>query len=150
MQPRLTLKPNIASGEGKPRDDRLETFNPLFPRAKYFGELTPIGPYNLMNLHPSLDLALSDEFSLSASAIAYWRESLNDGVYDLTGGLLRSGAASRARYVGTQGELVLSYSSGRSFEGLVSYSLFRPGPFLKDSGPAKTLHFAGMVAVFKF
>lgn len=150
LQPRLGLKANIASGDGNPRDDRLETFNPLFPRAKYFGELTPIGPYNLMNLHPSLDLALSDDFSLSASAIAFWRESLDDGVYDLTGGLLRSGAASKARYVGTQGELVLSYSSGRSFEGLVSYSLFRPGPFLKDSGPAKTIHFAGMEAVFKF
>ncbi|MFP5514545.1 MAG: alginate export family protein [Alphaproteobacteria bacterium] len=150
LQPRLGLKANIASGDGDPRDGRLETFNPLFPRAKYFGELTPIGPYNLMNLHPSVDLALSDEFSLSASAIAYWRESLDDGVYDLTGGLLRSGAASKARYVGTQGELVLSYSSGRSFEGLISYSLFRPGPFLKDSGPAKTIHFAGMEAVFKF
>ncbi|CAO3458289.1 alginate export family protein [Azospirillum largimobile] len=150
LQPRLGLKANIASGDDNPRDDRLETFNPLFPRAKYFGELTPVGPYNLMNLHPSLDLALSDEFSLSASAIAFWRESLDDGVYDLTGGLLRSGTGSRARYVGTQGELVLSYSSGRSFEGLISYSAFRPGPFLKDSGPAKTIHFAGMEAVFKF
>ncbi|MDR6773030.1 alginate export family protein [Azospirillum sp. BE72] len=150
LQPRLGLKANIASGDGNPRDDRLETFNPLFPRAKYFGELTPVGPYNLMNLHPSLDLALSDEFSLAASAIAFWRESLADGVYDLTGGLLRSGTGSRARYVGTQGELVLSYSSGRSFEGLISYSAFRPGPFLKDSGPAKTIHFAGMEAAFKF
>ncbi len=150
LQPRLGLKANIASGDGNARDGRLETFNPLFPRAKYFGELTPVGPYNLMNLHPSLDLALSDEFSLAASAIAFWRESLDDGVYDLTGGLLRSGTTSKARHVGTQGELVLSYSFGRSFEGLISYSAFRPGPFLKDSGPAKTIHFAGMEAVFKF
>ncbi|BAI76680.1 hypothetical protein AZL_e03350 (plasmid) [Azospirillum sp. B510] len=150
LQPRLGLKANIASGDGNPRDDRLETFNPLFPRAKYFGELTPVGPYNLMNLHPSLDLVLSDGFSLTASAIGYWRERLGDGVYDLTGGLLRAGAASRARYIGTQGELVLSYGSGRSFEGLISYSLFRPGAFLKGSGPAKTIQFAGMEAVFKF
>jgi len=150
LQPRLGLKANIASGDTNPRDGTLETFNPLFPRAKYFGELTPVGPYNLMNLHPSVDLVLSDEFSLNASAIAYWRESLDDGVYDLTGGLLRSAAGSRSRYIGTQGELVLSYSNGRAFEGLVSYSLFRPGPFIKDTGPAKTTHFVGMEAVFKF
>ncbi|MCW2238585.1 alginate export family protein [Azospirillum canadense] len=150
LQPRFGLKANIASGDTNPRDGTLETFNPLFPRAKYFGELTPVGPFNLMNLHPSVDLALSEEFSLNASAIAYWRESLDDGVYDLTGGLLRSGAGSGARYIGTQGELVLSYSAGRTVEGLVSYSIFKPGAFIKDTGPAKTTHFVGMEAVFKF
>lgn len=150
LRPRLGLKANIASGDRDPGDGRLGTFNPLFPRAKYFGELTPVGPLNLMNLHPSLDLALSDAFSLSASAIAYWRMSLEDGVYDLSGNLLRSGAGSRSRHIGTQGELVLSYAAGRTVEGLLSYSLFRPGSFLQDTGPAKTIHFVGMEAVFKF
>ncbi|MBK3773702.1 alginate export family protein [Azospirillum brasilense] len=150
LRPRLGLKANIASGDRDPGDGRLGTFNPLFPRAKYFGELTPVGPLNLMNLHPSVDLALSDEFSLSASAIAYWRMSLGDGVYDLSGNLLRDGAGSRSRYIGTQGELVLSYAAGRTVEGLLSYSLFRPGSFLQDTGPAKTIHFVGVEAVFKF
>ena len=107
-------------------DGRLGTFNPLFPRAKYFGELTPVGPLNLMNLHPSVDLTLSDEFSLSASAIAYWRMSLEDGVYDLSGNRLRSGAESRSRYIGTQGELVLSYAAGRTVEGLGRFSIAPP------------------------
>lgn len=150
LQPRLGLKANIASGDRDAADGTLGTFNPLFPSAKYFGELTPIGPYNLMNLHPSLDLVLSDTVSLDAVAVAYWRESLGDGVYDITGGLLRSGAASRARYVGTQGELVLSYSPTRELSGMVSYSLFRPGAFLQQTGAAKTIHFVGLEAVLKF
>lgn len=150
LRPRLGLRANIASGDDDPADPDLGTFDPLFPKGKYFGELTPIGPYNLINLHPTLDLDLSGGFGLGLAAVAYWRESGRDGVYDVTGNLLRSGAGSGARFVGTQGELVLSYSDGRSFEAMVSYSLFRPGPFIEDTGPARTIHFVGLEAVLTF
>lgn len=150
LSPRLGLRANIASGDDDPADPDLGTFDPLFPKGKYFGELTPIGPYNLINLHPTLDLDLSGGFGLGLAAVAYWRESGRDGVYDLAGNLLRSGAGSGARFVGTQGELVLSYSDGRTFEALVSYSLFRPGPFIEDTGPARTIHFVGLEAVLTF
>lgn len=150
LSPRLGLKANIVSGDDDPADPDLGTFDPLFPKGKYFGELTPIGPYNLINLHPTLDLDLSNGFGLGLAAVAYWRQSDRDGVYDLTGNLLRGGSGSGARYVGTQGELVLTYSSGRTFEAMASYSLFRPGPFLDDTGPARTIHFVGLEAVVKF
>lgn len=150
LAPRLGLKANIASGDHDPDDRALNTFDPLFPKGKYFGELTPIGPYNLINLHPTLDLDLSGGFGLGLAAVAYWRESGQDGVYDVTGNLLRSGAGSDARYVGTQGEIVLSYSNGRTFEAMASYSLFRPGAFIEDTGPARTIHFVGLEAVLKF
>ena len=48
--PRLSLRANIISGNRSADSANLQTFNPLFPKGKYFGELTPVGPYNLINL----------------------------------------------------------------------------------------------------
>jgi len=44
----------VPSGDNNPNDKDLQTFNPLFPKGKYFGELSLLGPYNLINLHPSI------------------------------------------------------------------------------------------------
>jgi hypothetical protein len=44
-KPRLFLRANIISGDKSADSANLQTFNPLFPKGKYFGELTPVGPY---------------------------------------------------------------------------------------------------------
>ena len=42
--PRLFLKANIISGDKDPEDDLLGTFNAMYPRGAYFGEIGLIGP----------------------------------------------------------------------------------------------------------
>jgi hypothetical protein len=54
LRPRLGMKANFITGDRDPNDPALQTFNPLFPKGKYFGEAGLIGPVNLINLHPSL------------------------------------------------------------------------------------------------
>jgi Alginate export len=58
-QPRLSLRANIISGNRSADSANLQTFNPLFPKGKYFGELTPVGPYNLINMLGAVGLALT-------------------------------------------------------------------------------------------
>ncbi len=143
LSPRLLLRANIASGDHDPGDGRLGTFNPLYPRAKYFGELTPIGPRNMVNLHPGLELDLGGGFDLQLAAIAYWRESRGDGVYSLPGALLRPANPQAGRHVGNQAEMVLGWEK----DGLslaASLSVFEPGRFLAATGPARTIRMAGV------
>src|SRR5262249_5881214 len=75
LAPRLGFKANIISGDEDPNDPDLQTFNPMFPKRKYFGELSLLGPENLINLHSTLDLNIADGWVLSGAAQLYWRES---------------------------------------------------------------------------
>nr|WP_246152505.1 alginate export family protein [Sphingomonas montanisoli] len=102
-----------------------------------------------MNLHPSVDLDLGRGFGLGVAGISYWRQSKGDGIYDVPGQLVRRGDASDRRYIGTQGELLLSWQPTPTVSYAVSYSIFRPGGFVRDSGPARDIHMLGLEAMFR-
>jgi hypothetical protein len=148
--PRAGLRTNIISGDRNPGSPGLQTFNPLFPKGKYFGEIGLIGPVNLINAHPSLTLHLTDQWTLQGATVFYWRESLGDGIYDVGGSLVRPSGGSRARYIGTQADVVLGWEPARWFSAELAYSMFAPGNFIKDTGPSKTAHFVGFETVVKF
>jgi Alginate export len=150
FSPRVGLRANIISGDRNPNNPNLQTFNPLFPKGKYFGEAGLLGPYNLINIHPTLTLHLNDQWTLSGAAVFYWRESLGDGIYDPGGGLVRPSDNSRARYIGTQADLVLGWEPTRWFSAELAYSVFAAGQFVEDTGPSKTTHFVGFETVVKF
>ena len=150
FSPRVGLKANIISGDRNPNNPDLQTFNALFPRGKYFGEIGLIGPYNLIDLHPNLTLHLNDQWTLSGAAVFYWRDSLGDGIYDSSGALVRPSDNSRARYIGTQADVVLGWEPTRWFSAELAYSVFAAGQFIKDTGPSKTAHFVGFETVVKF
>ncbi|MFC3443226.1 alginate export family protein [Sphingobium rhizovicinum] len=52
-------------------DGTLGTFNALFPKGKYFGELSPVGPTNIVSLNPRISAPLGNGFSASLAAMAY-------------------------------------------------------------------------------
>jgi len=143
LSPRLGLKANIISGDDDPDDEDLQTFNPLFPKGKYFGELTLLAPENLINVHPTVDLHLGDGWSLGGAGVFYWRESTGDGIYGFGGNVIRGDGGSDERFIGAQGEVVLTYEYNRNLNALLSYSRFYPGAFIDDTGPSKTVDFVG-------
>jgi len=148
--PRLSLRANIISGDDDPADADLETFNALFPKGKYFGEIGLLGPYNLINLHPSLEFNISERWSASLAAVLYWRENAGDGIYDNSGNLVRSDMGSRARFIGTQTELLLNYHPSRNLEFEFAVSRFDPGRFIEETGSSKTAWFASAEIRFVF
>ncbi len=150
LKPSLLLRANIASGDTDPKDGSLGTFNAMFPKGKYFGELSPIGPSNIVNLQPGIELDLGKGVTLGLVGTAYWRASHNDGLYDLPGQLIRQAGGSRARFVGTQGEVVLGWQADQALSATVSYSIFEPGRFIRDTGPAETTHMLGAEIMYRF
>jgi hypothetical protein len=129
----------------------VQTFNPLFPKGKYFGELSPVGPSNLIHVNPYVALRLTERLQLSGNLASYWRESDEDGVYALGGmDLLRADGGSRSRYVGTQAELLLEYQVGRHVSAATSYSIFTAGSFIQETGADETIHFVAFELMYRF
>lgn len=148
--PRLSLKANIVSGDDDPADADLQTFNALFPKGKYFGEIGLLGPYNLINLHPALEIEINKHWSASLAAVFYCRESARDGIYDNAGNLVRSDGSSAARYIGTQAELVVNYHPTRNWQFECAVSRFAPGRFIEETGRSKDAYFASAEIRFTF
>ncbi|HET6202515.1 MAG TPA: alginate export family protein [Planctomycetota bacterium] len=150
LSPRLGLKANVQSGDRDPGDSDLETFNPLFPRGKYFGETGIVGPVNLRDLHPTVRLRPCDRVTLDAGWTFYWRQSLDDGVYDNGVNLLASGAGARERRIGSEISFTLEWSLGRHVALGSAYAHFLDGPFLREVGLGRDVDYAAVTLTFRF
>ena len=150
LKPTLTMRLNIVSGDRKAGDATLGTFNALFPKGKYFGELSPVGPYNIVNANPGVALDLGGGVSAGLMAEAYWRYARGDGVYDVPGTLIRAPGTSRARAVGKQIEALIGWQATPELALSASLSAFDAGAFLRETGPARTIVMIGLEANYRF
>jgi hypothetical protein len=150
LRPEVALTADIVSGDGDLKDSKLGTLNPLFPNGKYFGALSPIGPRNLIHLRPSTTVHPHKDVAISLTGVAYWRESAHDGIYAIPGLLVRSGRDSDARFIGKQIELAASWQATPKLNLTGSLSAFDPGPFIRDTGSARTIKMVGAQTTFRF
>ena len=95
-------------------------------------------------------MTLDEHWSLTASTLFIWRDSLNDGVYSIGNGVLRSGQSSQARYVGTQPELEVKYSFNRHLDLKGTFVFFRAGKFLKQTSHGFDTTYLGSMLTFRF
>lgn len=150
LHPRLGLKANVMSGDRDPENATLQTFNPLFPTGSYFSEDGLIGAINLMDLNPSLTLELRDDLKLTANWDFFWRESLDDGVYNSSLALVRSGKENDARFVGDQAQVQLDWTVDRHLSLRAIYAHFFTGEFLKETGPADDVDYFTTYMQYRF
>jgi hypothetical protein len=152
LAPRFALRVNLIGGDRNSDDANLQTFNPLFPKGKYFGELTPVGPYNLINVLGSIGVSVNESISVSVQSGPYWRYSANDAVYGVCGNIVRAADpdSSAARFIGAQWEFIVKWNPVRELAFLVSYSQFHPGAFIAETGPSKTIQIFAFEAVLQF
>lgn len=149
-KPEIGITLDVISGDKNPDDGVLGTLNPMFPRGKYFGALTPIGPRNLIHMRPSGTIHPADRVALSVTGVAYWRESRRDGIYNIPGFLVRSGRSTSERFIGKQIEFAAAWQATREFNLSAQISAFAPGPFVRETGPAKTIGMIGTAANLRF
>jgi hypothetical protein len=150
LSPWIGLRATAISGDRSPNDPGLQTFNVMFAEGGYFGESGVVGPANLLALHSKIGLDLSGGWSLSFATIFYWRERLGDGLYGLGGELVRPDGGSRSRYIGTQGDVTLSWTVNRNLSFYAAYSTLSPGQFIRDTGPARTVNFLAAHAAYRY
>jgi hypothetical protein len=149
-RPRLALRANITSGDQDRDDDRLGTFNPLFPRGGYFGLIASAGPSNEMDLHPLVMVNPRDGLTITTGWLFFWRHRIDDGIYATSGSLLRSAAGTRSRFVGHSPGVEVLWQVTQQLSVLGNASLFTAGPFIRESGPAETISFLAVWMRFRF
>jgi Alginate export len=101
--PRLSLGVDLATGDRNPQDNRLETFNPLFPNGYYLAGYT--GYPNLIHLKPAVMVRPTRPISLMFALAGQWRETTADAVYQFPGFPVGGTAGRPGRYTGAYGEI---------------------------------------------
>lgn len=149
-QPRFGLRADITSGDRDREDNRLGTFNPMFPKGAYFGLIASAGPSNHMDLHPQLTLSIRDDLVMTTSWLFFWRHRMDDGIYGIPGNLLRSAERTRSRFVGHSPGVEVEWQVTERLSLTGNASLFTAGPFIQESGPGRDIGFIAAWATYRF
>ena len=147
---RFSLRADIYSGDNDPNDGDLNAFNPIFPKGKHISQLATTGLINQRDLQPKINIQFNKSWFLTLSTEFIWRDSLDDGIYSIGNGLLRTGQASRARYVGTQQEVELKWQVDRHLDIKGIFVFFDAGAFIKDNPPGNDITYLGTMATYRF
>lgn len=150
LTPQLRLRANIASGDRADTPDKIESFNALFPKGRYFGELTPLGPRNIINFNPGIVLTPARRVQVELNLAAFWRASRGDGIYDLAGREIRAAGTARARHIGNLAEASVAFDLKDGLSLSASFSAFTDGSFIREKGAARTIIMAGGDATYRF
>lgn len=144
------LKAELISGNKNYNDNYLQTFNPLFPRAGYFGLAGLIGPENLIGLHPSVSYTPLFRLGVSLNYDKLWRYSTSDGIYNPGKQLIYTGKNITKRRIGDQYTITLEYALSKYFGFSTNLVWFTAGNYLKEIAAGKTVFFIGITTAVKF
>ena len=108
-QPRLGLQIDAASGDRNAHDQRLETFNPLFPNGTYFTLAGYTTYANLVHIKSSVTVMPTPLFSVMLASAVQWRETTADAVYTQPAAPISGTAGRGGRFTGAYGQVHLDY-----------------------------------------
>jgi hypothetical protein len=148
--PHPEIDGGVLSGDNNPHDNTLHTFNPLFPNGNYLNESILLGPYNLIIVRPTMKYTFNRKLSSNTNVEMLWRQSTQDGVYNIVGILTHPPAGSSASFIGSQIQEVIDYSFSRHWSGSLAYEHFFAGQFLKQSPPGKSVNFISPQLMWNF
>lgn len=148
FSPTVRFKTEAISGDYSVADQEINTFNPLFPRGAYFGLAALIGPVNLIDFHPSVELELHPKILFSADYDMFWRFSSNDGIYRSNATLLYPKAINK--HIGNQLGLSIEYTPVQYLEISPELTWFQTGKYLKEVSSGKDILFTALTIHLKF
>lgn len=146
--PVIGLKTEVISGDKSATDKKVNTFNPLFPRGAYFGLAALIGPVNLIDFHPSVEIKLHRKISLVADYDMFWRYSVADGIYGANAALLYPAAINK--HIGNELGISIEYTPIQYLKITPEFTFFKAGSYLKEVSAGKDIVFAAITIQLKF
>ncbi len=137
-RPRAGLRFNIGSGDQSPNDGELNTFSPLFASTAYSGLSGLVGPSNSVAVAPSATLRLHEDHTVTLGVVGFWRQSTQDGTYNIFSEVQRIPGSSDARHVGTQSTLQHVWTPTRHVTIFTVLAWFEAGAFLRETPPGRS------------
>jgi hypothetical protein len=148
-RPELGCKTEFISGDERADDNRLQTFNPLFPRGGYFGLASVIGPSNLFDIHPSATLNFSKKLCWNFDVDVFWRYSVQDGIYGPSTALLYAGKPGLQKHIGNQFATDFVFSPNPFLYFRAEFTWLKAGSYLQEVGRGNDILFAGVTTQLK-
>lgn len=145
----LGIKTEAISGDVSAADTQLNTFNPLFPRGAYFGLAALIGPANLYDFHPYLNIDFLNGGSFSVDYDSFFRYSTGDGLYGANG-YLDIAILSPHHFIGHQLGFSIELDIAKAVILKPECTFFFPGAYLKDVTPGKIIRFLAVTVQYKY
>lgn len=133
-QPRFGLQFDAASGDHRPGDGKVETFNPLFPNGYYFTMAGYTGYVNLLHLKPSITVTPMSQLKVMAAIGLQWRETTADAIYVQPNVALPGTAGTGSRWTGAYGQLRADYAFNANLTGAVEAVHFDAGDTILRAG----------------
>ncbi len=142
--PRVGLEFNYASGDKNPTDGTHGTFDTLFPTTHaVVGIMDMYSLQNIEDLRLNFSIKPTKKFTVSTSYRGVWLATSADAFHlanqaPRTGGTAGAGNGyalnpSYSRYVGMEGDLVLTYNFTSYAQAQAGYSHFVAGDYIKES-----------------
>lgn len=150
LKPEVMISANIASGDGRPGDGRLGTFDALYPNASYFSENAVLGPSNFFNVHPYVTVHPREDLKLGIDLNLFWRLERADGVYNPQGGLIRAGSGARQRFVDAALSGVVEWTPRPGLLVGIAATRSQPQGFIRQTGRADPSDFLELTLQFTF
>lgn len=138
--PKIMLGVDWASGDSR-GDDSHGTFNQLYPLGHaYLGFMDLIGRQNVISPHLTVTAKPLDKLTIRLDWIGFWRDSTEDAVYNVGGGILR-GPGSDESFTGHEIDLTLKYQVDRHWRITAGWAHFFAGEFIEQTGPSEDIDF---------
>ena len=147
---RVGLRADLTTGDRRPDDPALQTFNPLFPGTAYSGPAGLIGPVNSIDVTPSVRVAVSRRLTVTIDHAWYLRQSVRDGVYGIGVNLIRPGGESRARDVGRQVTVMADLRVDGHLTLAITSTAFVAGRFLRETPPGENVLYLAVSSTYRF
>ncbi|MDI3284085.1 alginate export family protein [Polyangium sp. 15x6] len=132
---RVGVRWDALSGDSRPGDGTVSTFHPLFPNQTFFSALPAIYPTNLYEVHPLLQFERG-AVSAEAGCTFFWRQAVEDAVYQPPGAPFIRATDSRAPFTAAQMSLSFGYRAARHLSFNAEYSHVFAGPAYVEAGGA--------------
>ncbi len=151
FSPRLSVKAEYIQGDNDRDDLDLNTTNAFFPNQGYFRGAAPLFPTNFYDIHPELRLNFSKTNYLVIDWTAYWRESVEDGIYLPSSVPINPLLNGDDRFLGSQIDIETYWQLNRNIYLLAIYShLFQGDAFENNPSPAEIADFVNIALSYKF
>ena len=149
--PRLGLVLDVASGDQNPADPNLETFNALFQSGTYSGRAQLLGPSNSIRFEPTVTFAPARQVRVSAGWGFYWRQSVYDALYSISGRVIVPSNGVTDRYEGSRPTVQFDWQLARHLSAHVNCIYAFNGRFEERSvGATRTMSYVSPWVTYRF
>ncbi|KRA74449.1 hypothetical protein ASD78_13340 [Lysobacter sp. Root667] len=148
LAPRMGLQIDLASGDRRSGDGKLETFHPLFPNGSYsFTQAGHTGYVNLIQLKPSIALKPTQALQTSLAIGGLWRQTVRDAVYLQPDIPLAGTAGQPGRHTATYLQLKAEWELSRQLTAAAELVRYQAGRAVRAAG-GRDSDYAGLELKF--